>query len=494
MIGSYKRHTNQMKTTYLLLLALAAALCGITLLFIIILGDQHPPLLNPTYYGHFFFYQHQERIVRGCVATCSFAMATSLRTAIMAPLTRLYEKHPSLLNPLNSTLETMNFIADSMEEFSHKVWEDVAREAGVWHDDVVNSSYSKPPEIDLNVSVPCDYESRKKHILLGRLHEEEPPNHLNHPWCKLRDVITRDLLIEYASAYFDTNFDLATHPVILRNVWPQKSFQDGSRWLTPKGLLNHPVYSNIILPNYFHDAAETGYNALVPDSKETTVSQFLRDIRSGKSPRSKIGTQVIIEKHPELRGEIINASLAGELFSWREDPKEKFRWLNWLPPTSYYPIFIADNKPASEQFSYPRTDLHAEPIGNIAVQLHGTRRWTLVATEWSKLLKPTVSKHGRAYVFSNLDPRHELPKRLQSLPLVYECVTSRGDALWVPPWMWHRIDYSYSYTHDQNFDDDTISLGASVFHFFPKLYVRAPLFAVLILPNLIWEALRFNIE
>jgi hypothetical protein len=491
-----------MKTTHLLFLALTA-LGGIPL-FIIILGGHRPPLINPqrsddpqctTYYGHFFFFsQHHQRVVWGCVATCSFALATSLRTTIMAPLTRLYEKHESLLRPLNCTLETMKFIADSMEEFSHKVWEDISRDADVWNDDVVNSSYSQPPEIDLNVSVPCDYESRKKHLLGGRLHEEEPPNH--HKWCKLRDVITRDVLIEYASAY-DTKFDLATHPIILRNVWPQKSFQDGSRRLTPTGLLNDPVYSNILLPNYFHDAAETGYNALVPDSKQITLSQFLRNIQSGEAPRSKIGTQVIIERHPELRGEIINASLAKELFLWREDPiKEKSRWLSWLPSTSYYPIFIADNKPTSEQS--PRTDLHAEPIGNIAVQLHGTRRWTLVATKWSKLLKPTVSKHGRAYYFSNMDPQHELPKRLKSLPLVYECVTNRGDALWVPPWMWHRIDYSSTPTQKvapPNFDeDDTLSLGASIFHFFPKLFARAPLFAFLILPNLIWEVLGINIE
>jgi len=439
--------------------------------------------------------QHHQRDIRGCVATCSFALATSIRTAIMAPLTRLYEKHQSLLQPLNCTLEAMSLIADGMEEFSHKVWEDVAREADVWNDNVF-SSYSQPPEIDLNASVPCDYASRKKYLLEGRQYEELHGDH----WCQLRDVITRDVLIEYASAHFDTDFDLATHPIILRNVLPTDSFENGSRRLTPTGILNDPFLSNVLLPNYFTDASVTGYNALVPDSKQITLSQFLQNIQSGESPRSKIGTQVIIEEHPELRVEIFNVSLAKELFSWSEDPKDILKgwfgdsWLSWLPSTSYYPVFIADNKPALEQSSYPRTDLHAEPIGNIAVQLHGFRRWTLVPTKWSKLLRPTVSKHGRAYVFANMEPQHDLPKRLKSLPLVYECVTNRGDALWVPPWMWHRVDYSYTGVATNFDEDDTLSLGASIFHFFPKLFASNPLFAFIIVPNLIWEVLGINIE
>ena len=446
-------------------------------------------------FNHNFISQNFRRDTRGCVATCSFVFATSLRTAIMTPLTRLQEKQQAFLQPLNWTLETMGIIADAMEDFSHTVWEDVARDADVLNDNAV-SSFTQPPEIDLNASVPCDYGNRKKYLLEGP-YEELPQG--DREWCQLRDVITRDVLIEYASAHFDTNFDLSTHPIILRNAWSPESFRKGRRRLTPTGILNDPALSNTLLPNYFLDAAETGYKALVPDASQITLSQFLINIQSGGAPRSKIGTQVIIEEHPELRAEIFNVSMAKELFSWSENPKELLegwfdsRWLNWLPPMSYYPIFIADNKLAAEQSSYPRTDLHAEPIGNIAVQLHGVRRWTLVATKWSKLLKPTVSRHGRAYVFSNMDPQHELPKRLKSLPLVYECVTKRGDALWVPPWMWHRVDYAY--TEATNFDeDDTLSLGASIFHFFPKLFTSNSLFAFLIVPNLFWEVIGLNVE
>lgn len=435
----------------------------------------------------------------------------------MTPFTRLCTKYQFL--HLDCVVETVNRIADGMEGYSYELWEDVARETNVWNDNDDNNvhSYSQPPEIDLNRNVPCESEQRREYLLNGwqqQHHDNEDNETANHTsWCKLRDVITRELLIEYTSSRFDVNFDLATHPIILRNVWSPESFHDNTtRKLTPQGILNDPVYSNILLPNYFHDAAQSGYNALVPDSEEITLSQFISNIQSGKAPRSKIGTQVIIEKHPELRDEIINVSLAKELFGWKEDINEnlehflggKKTFLSKLPSTSYYPVFIADNKPAAgieeeEQSSHPRTDLHAEPIGNIAVQLHGFRKWTLVPTKYSTLLAPTVSKHGRAYMYSNIDPTIDLPKRLKSLPLVYECVTRRGDALWVPPWMWHRVDYSYTKTTQQleeDFDDedDTLSFGASIFHFYPSLFIRFPLFAFLIMPNLLWEVIGINIE
>lgn len=57
-----------------------------------------------------------------------------------------------------------------------------------------------------------------------------------------------------------------------------------------------------------------------------------------------------------------------------------------------------------------------------------------------------------------------------------------------PPWMWHRVDYN-------GVPASTISIGASVFHFYLKQYaMNFPLFAFIIMPNLVWEALGFNIE
>lgn len=108
-----------------------------------------------------------------------------------------------------------------------------------------------------------------------------------------------------------------------------------------------------------------------------------------------------------MRKEIVPLALTKELFGWNpwlDRMREKalqyvgpsLMWVvKILPPSTYYPIFIAGTAKTQSSDLYSRTDLHTEPIGNIAVQLHGERHWTLVPTKWSGLLQPTVSKHGR---------------------------------------------------------------------------------------------------
>ena len=428
----------------------------------------------------------------------------------MAPLNQLFES--DILQPVSSSfLASLDSIIDGMERFAHRVWEDAARQSGVLlrDDGDIDYGHSSPtprhrkaPEIDLNMLVPCKVDMARKYILGGRTttidddcgNDGEPSATVDRcvdgppplltmadgstrsasdDVCRLRNVITRNLLVEYSKLFLDDEFDLATHPIILRNLWPAESFRVSdnnnnedcesigprrNRRLTPNAILNDPQLSNLLLPNYFSDASnKTGYAALVPDVTDTTpttLSQFLRMILSGDLPNAKIGTQVIIDEYPELRDEIIPPSLAKELFGWNtylEDVKIRIRerWLAgeigaWMgklvPPMTTFPVFIARNRhrgatgAGTDGARHPRTDLHAEPIGNIASQLHGTRRWTLVPTMWSGLLRPTVSRN-RGYFYSNMDPLIELPERLKNMPLVYECVTRRGDLIWIPPWV-----------------------------------------------------------
>lgn len=101
--------------------------------------------------------------------------------------------------------------------------------------------------------------------------------------------------------------------------------------------------------------------------------------------------------------------------------------------------------------------------------------------------------YQQGYIYSGLDPITELPNRFEKLPLVWKCITKQGDALWVPPWMWHRVDYNRM-SEDQS-NKQNLSIGASVFHFYPKLYaLNFPLFAFVIIPNLIWELVGLNVE
>jgi hypothetical protein len=382
----------------------------------------------------------------------------------------------------------MDSFIDSIEQFAHEIWEDNAYQSGVLRMRNGHHTIISPPEIDLNTLVPCNVDMALEYLLKRRLMQNDY-NIMNmtkvcndnssttascdvitedtSPTCTLRNIITRNLLVKYAQSLDDT-FDLATHPIILRNLWSKESFHDdstSSRKLTPHAILNDPQLSSLLLPNYFSNAAnKTGYAALLPDAPSITLSQFLQRLLSSQSSHAKIGTQVIINTYPELRDEIIPTIMAKELFGYNTHLDDIKLWMNnrggwWLtstvglwvcnliPPMTYFPVFIAsnhnshrggvgqkDNEDRTTQQSHPRTDLHAEPIGNIASQLHGIRRWTLIPTLWSTLLRPTVSKH-RGYFFSNMDPIVELPIRLRIIPTVYDCVTRRGDTIWIPPWV-----------------------------------------------------------
>ena len=97
-------------------------------------------------------------------------------------------------------------------------------------------------------------------------------------------------------------------------------------------------------------------------------------------------------------------------------------------------------------------------------------------------LRPRVAEDGRAYYFSSLDPfdTHAL-KRVPK----YEVITEPGDALWVPPWFWHRVDY----------DEPGVSLAASLFHFRPWEFVKNnTLYSILIVPNLVKELFGFKMQ
>ena len=155
--------------------------------------------------------------------------------------------------------------------------------------------------------------------------------------------------------------------------------------------------------------------------------------------------------------------------------------------------------------SAPHTALHCEPIGNIAVQLSGEKLWTLIRPEYSKLLRPYIAPDGRAFFVSSL-PISQItrngandPKRIPH----YQAVTEAGDALWVPTWTWHRVDYVAStfspndHNHrptETNVPQDryeqsaSIAIGASIFHFRPLDFVQNnPLFALLIVPAIVLE-------
>ena len=61
----------------------------------------------------------------------------------------------------------------------------------------------------------------------------------------------------------------------------------------------------------------------------------------------------------------------------------------------------------------------------------------------------------------------------------------------VPPWTWHKVDYD----QEPIAENRKVSLAASLFHFRPyEFCMNQPLFAVMIIPNLIKELFGWKTE
>jgi len=184
------------------------------------------------------------------IATTSFILSTFIRTMILSPLMFIERRYQSGII-LASIITRMNDMLDYIELlYVHEVWEDVANQTGV----LTSSSSSKSnqvPEIDLNMSVPC--QNVQTYLL------QEYTNNIDYDRedsCRLRDVITQQLMIKYVKKVYDEEFDLSSHPIILRNVWSSESLNSSERRLTPKGILNDKELANVLLPNYFSDATK----------------------------------------------------------------------------------------------------------------------------------------------------------------------------------------------------------------------------------------------
>jgi hypothetical protein len=342
--------------------------------------------------------------------------------------------------------------------------------------------------------------------------EEEHPAiaPLDIPTLDLTLAAVRDNPLEHLlHTYGD---DWIHRPLLLQGVWSQEELQDPTRRLSISRLAQDPL----VVP-YFSDARQL---ALTPDSEDTLI-HILQGIRQGRP--HKIGSQEYIKAYPDRLDEVAPPTLISTLFGNRFTVDRLLGHIHspWslLQGPLTVPIFVANANIKSPDTENPTTDssssssstcptaatattattarpftgLHCEPIGNISVQLAGAREWTLVQPTYWTWLRPSVSPDGRGFFASWAPTIDHVPRyRLRTLP---------GDAVWVPPWTWHRVDYVMATTnHDGNDHDDhdddhddldgTVSLGASLFHFRPVEFVtRNPIFALLLAPYLAGELL-----
>ncbi|GAX23324.1 hypothetical protein FisN_27Lh098 [Fistulifera solaris] len=258
-------------------------------------------------------------------------------------------------------------------------------------------------------------------------------------------------------------------PVLLKEMWTKDQLQQSNRNLSLQGLLQMKDFK---IP-YFSDASQTLWT---PDAYGT-VQEVVKNMTLGEP--HKIGSQLLMEQHPSWIAQIAPNELVTTLFGNYFTPEAvQKRW--WRPALTTVPVFVAHTQTSSF------TALHCEPIGNVAVQLHGRKQWTLVEPQYWKHLQPTVAPDGRAYVASmanSIDAPH------------YTVVTQAGDALWVPTWTWHRVDYTTTDTATTDEDEGGIAIAGSLFHFrFNDYATQNPLFAVLLFPAMLLELIGYNTQ
>lgn len=339
-----------------------------------------------------------------------------------------------------------------------------------------------------------------------------PP--LKIPTLKVQEFLGKPHPAQEARSFLETNY--GTHwretPILLQGLWTVQDLlaTKTNRTLTPNGLLKT---HHVEIP-YFSDATVVG--ALQPDAHDS-IANIVQSMIDGNP--HKIGSQLLVQRHPELLTEVAPLEFLQQLFGNHftqnhiMGTNNRTGWRCWLPGTTTVPVFIANTSPLTPlklqnnndddkndggkqtcdstepiSKSKPFTGLHCEPIANVAVQLWGSRTWTLVDPQHSFHLRPSIAKDGRSF-FATQITTAELESQISR----YEITTTPGDALWLPTWTYHKVDYVYQNndTEDTNADElhqYQLSIGASLFHFRPLDYLRKnPLFALLLIPSLVKE-------
>jgi Cupin-like domain len=354
------------------------------------------------------------------------------------------------------------------------------------------------------------------------------------PVVHVQDHAIEDLLPYIVSKY---GKDWKKRPLLLKGLWKADELTTVSkngfvkhRRLSLQGLLQE----NLTIP-YFTDARNVG--AITPDGIGT-IQDIVTNITYRNAPH-KIATQLLVQTFPELIQEVAPVEIVTSLFGSYFTPNaiRGSGPMQLFPAFTTVPLFIANSHPSSDLVetsaqslsSTPptttsHTTLHSEPIGNVAVQLSGEKLWTLLQPEYSKYLRPYIAPDGRAFFASSLPISEIIQPTTNSVTTngtdshnrrripYYQAITQAGDALWVPTWTWHRVDYVVSSSssssasnsnslveQQQNYAaqpaQNRIAIGASLFHFRPMDFIQNnPLYALLIFPAILFELIGHNAQ
>lgn len=310
---------------------------------------------------------------------------------------------------------------------------------------------------------------------------------LECPVLDLSEKLPIESLVETLETIYGK--DWRDRPLLLKGLWSRGELENENRRLSLQGLLQE----NLSIPFFVNASAPY---ALSPDAN-APFSAIVHNMTLGKP--HKIGSQLLVQTYPELIKEVAPTDVVTTLFGDYFQPNHVVGSgpFGLFPAMTTVPVFVArtgktamtnDTDAANDATckddstrddAHPRTDLHCEPIGNVAVQLRGEKQWLLVSPQHSFRIQPAAAPDGRAFFAS-------FSRNLTSVPQ-YHVTTRAGDALWIPTWTWHRVDYVGN--------EQEVAIGGSLFHFRAFDFVRNnPLFALLIIPSLIKELIGYSTQ
>ena len=258
-------------------------------------------------------------------------------------------------------------------------------------------------------------------------------------------------------------------PAGLSKPFVVRGLLNGSLLSGDVGWLTSDLVGNIVVDYFTNASLEM---AVVPDARATLREVVQRIMAGGPE---KIGTEMIFRQHPQLLEMLLGerAAHVAELLGGHSHIRPAR-----IGTTLTVPVFMARGAPRQ------RTDLHCEPIGNLMLMLKGRKTWTLVGPDQSRYLRPTLSPDGRAYFFSQ-QPTADPTVTLRHVAR-WVGETAEGDALWVPSWTWHRVDYTAA---------GEVALSASLFHFRAEQFLRThPLYTALVVPNIVKELVGWKTQ
>jgi len=148
-------------------------------------------------------------------------------------------------------------------------------------------------------------------------------------------------------------------------LMPKAINKSGVDGLSTDKLISPPLGDTIV--PYFSDASE---RLLTPD-REGKLSEIVRNITENGGSQ-KLGTQLLVHNFPALIDTIVCPEFSA-MFGDRFKPTDLLPLFGIFPALTTVPVFLAGGRP-HEEGKHLRTDLHCEPIGNVAVQLDGRKR------------------------------------------------------------------------------------------------------------------------